>query len=251
MIFYFSATGNSKYIAKKIAAVTNDKIVSVAECVNNGSLHHIISDARIVFITPTYAWGLPSIVCSFLQNVEITCREDAYICFAATYGTSSGGTGQMAQHILKRKGIQIDAFFDVKMPDTWTITYDLSDKEKVKRINLEADTAVRNIASQILQCESGDFRKAKLPLLPSYGFYYLFYNRMRMTSHFRVEKQCIGCGRCASLCPIHAIEIHDKKPLWTTKQCVMCLSCLHHCPVFAIQYGKRTKRHGQYVHEEY
>ena len=28
----------------------------------------------------------------------------------------------------------------------------------------------------------------------------------------------------------------------------MCLACLHHCPKFAIQYGKNTKKHGQYVH---
>lgn len=29
--------------------------------------------------------------------------------------------------------------------------------------------------------------------------------------------------------------------------CVMCLGCLHRCPKFAIQYGKNTKKHGQYT----
>ena len=27
----------------------------------------------------------------------------------------------------------------------------------------------------------------------------------------------------------------------------MCLGCLHRCPEFAIQYGKNTKKHGQYM----
>ena len=27
----------------------------------------------------------------------------------------------------------------------------------------------------------------------------------------------------------------------------MCLGCLHRCPKFAIQYGRNTKKHGQYT----
>lgn len=71
---------------------------------------------------------------------------------------------------------------------------------------------------------------------------------MRQTHHFHVEDSCIGCGLCARNCPVSAIQLQDKKPVWVKEQCVMCLSCLHHCPKFAIQYGSRTKKHGQYSH---
>ena len=37
------------------------------------------------------------------------------------------------------------------------------------------------------------------------------------------------------------------KTVWVKDKCVMYLGCLHRCPKFAIQYGKKTKKHGQYT----
>ena len=74
------------------------------------------------------------------------------------------------------------------------------------------------------------------------------FDLMRKTKRFWAEDTCIGCGLCAKKCPISAIKLKDRKPEWAKAQCVMCLACLHHCPKFAIQYGKNTKKHGQYVH---
>ena len=36
MIFYFSATGNSKYVADRIAAATGDKTISISDCCKGG-----------------------------------------------------------------------------------------------------------------------------------------------------------------------------------------------------------------------
>ncbi|MEI3084965.1 MAG: EFR1 family ferrodoxin [Oscillospiraceae bacterium] len=69
----------------------------------------------------------------------------------------------------------------------------------------------------------------------------------RRTAHFHVEDSCIGCGLCAKKCPVQAIEMQASKPVWVKDKCVMCLGCLHRCPKFAIQYGRNTKKHGQYT----
>ena len=63
MILYFSATGNSKYVAARIAEVIHDEIRAITDCIADNSF--IFKDDRIGIVTPTYFWGLPSIVNDF------------------------------------------------------------------------------------------------------------------------------------------------------------------------------------------
>ncbi len=54
-------------------------------------------------VSPTYAWGLPVIVREFLQKLTLSTKPD-YLWFAATYGTTPGQTGKLAEHILCKRG---------------------------------------------------------------------------------------------------------------------------------------------------
>ncbi len=134
------------------------------------------------------------------------------------------------------------------MPDTWTPLFDLSDPDKVRRINQAAEPQIDRIIAKVRARSRGDFMDRKTPVLLSKAVYGLEYDAMRRTSHFTVEDSCVGCGLCARNCPVSAIEMRDRRPVWTSGRCAMCLACLHRCPKFAIQYGKNTKRHGQYTH---
>lgn len=250
MIFYFSATGNSKYTAERIAAETGDKTVSITDCCKNENFSFDESCETVGIVSPTYSWGLPVIVREFMQKLTLSTKPE-YIWFLATYGTTPGQTGKFAEDILTFGGLFVNAKFSVKMPDTWTPIYDLSDKNKVRSINDSAEQQIDRIIGAIQNRACGDFMKDKMPLFLAKAFYGLEYDSMRKTSHFSVENTCIGCGLCARNCPVSAIEIRDKKPVWVKERCVMCLGCLHHCPKFAIQYGKRTKHHGQYTHFKY
>lgn len=247
MIFYFSATGNSQYVADRVAAATGDKTVSIADCCKNGRFSFDETDKTVGIISPTYAWGLPTIVREFLQKLTLRTKPD-YLWFAATYGTTPGQTGRFAEGILNANGLSVSAKFSVKMPDTWTPIFDLSDKSKVRRTNEAAEPQIDRIIRAVQKRASGDFMENKAPLFLAKAVYGLEYDAMRRTSHFKVEDTCIGCGLCARNCPVSAIEMREKRPVWVKDECVMCLRCLHHCPKFAIQYGKRTKRHGQYTH---
>ncbi len=247
MIFYFSATGNSKYVADRIAVATGDQTASITDCCKDDSFSFEEADKTVGIVSPTYAWGLPIIVREFLQKLTLHTKPD-YLWFAATYGTTPGQTGRFAEDILNANGLSVSAKFSVKMPDTWTPIYDLSNKSKVQRINEAAEPQIDRIIRAIQNRACGDFMENKTPLFLAKAFYGLEYDSMRRTSHFSVEDTCIGCGLCARNCPVSAIEIREKRPVWVKDECVMCLRCLHHCPKFAIQYGKRTKQHGQYTH---
>lgn len=247
MILYFSATGNSKYVAKRIATETGDIAVSLTDFYKKQIFLFEEKYKTLGIVSPTYSWGLPIIVTEFLQKLDLRYNPD-YIFFIATYGTTPGQIGKFADNILAPKDLSLFAKFSVKMPETWTPIFDLSNKEKVRRINDNAEPEIDYIIKQVKTFTNGDFMKNKLPYLLAKIGYNIEYDSMRKTKHFLVEDTCVGCGLCAKKCPVSAIQIKESKPEWVKKQCVMCLSCLHHCPKFAIQYGKRTKNHGQYTH---
>ncbi len=250
MIFYFSATGNSEYVARKIAAETGDVTLSVADCLKGQTFSFDEPCEPLGIVSPTYAWGLPATVEEFLQKLTLA-RQPRYLFFIATYGTTPGQTGRFAAELLAPKGLTPSAKFGVKMPDTWTPLFDLSNKAKVDDRNARAELEIDRIISQIKNRAEGNFMKNQTPCLLSKAVHAMAYDAMRKTNHFSVEDTCVGCGLCVRNCPVSAIEIHNRKPEWMKEQCVMCLSCLHHCPKFAIAYGKKTKGHGQYTHPSY
>jgi NAD-dependent dihydropyrimidine dehydrogenase PreA subunit/flavodoxin len=248
MIFYFSATGNCKYVGSRIARNTNDEMVSIADCMKNERFSFSIQQKEAIgIISPTYSFGLPAIVIKFLENLILTADGKPYVYFVGTYGTTPGQIGYFSNQYMKKKGYPFDAQFSVKMPDTWTPIFDLSNKEKVSKINDAAESQIDFLIDKIVKTESGDFMKNKVPRFAAKLLYKFEYDNMRKTNHFIVEDTCISCGLCEKKCPDNAIKMCDGKPVWMKEQCVMCLGCLHRCPKFAIQYGKNTKRHGQYT----
>lgn len=241
MIIYFSATGNSKYAAKRIADSIDDKIVSILDCIDENIYE--FEDEKIGIISPTYFWGFPSIMKEFLEKIKIRTN---YLYVTATYGTTPGATGAIADELIKEK--DVDAYFCIKMADSWTPIYDVSKPEKVFEFTKNTESEIDYIIKSIKNNFRNEKMQNSVPKFLVDAVAQPLYNlNARKTSKLSVEKTCIGCGLCEKKCPVHAIKIENKKPVWIKERCVMCLRCLHICPTFSIQRGKNTKKHGQYL----
>lgn len=241
MIIYFSATGNSKYVAERIADALGDVAFSIEN--HNPSLC-LKEGENLGIVTPTYWWELPPIMREWLT--KLTVNRTGYTYLIATYGTTPGFCGEDAKRVLKQRNIVLTASFGVKMPDTWTPIFDLSDSGTVTKQLAEAEIYIDEVIEKIKASETGNHTRPRIPYAARIITDPLL-NAERKTKHLHVEESCIGCGLCAKKCPVQAIEMRNQKPVWIKDECTICLRCLHHCPKFAIRYRSgKTKQHGQY-----
>lgn len=248
MIIYFSATGNGQYIAKQIANKTNDQAISMVTLLDNGEFNITLKENESLgIVIPTYFWGLPIIVDEYLSQITINSKEVPYIYIITSYGTTPGYSAGFIKEYIDDIGFTVNAMYSIKMPDTWTVYFDLSDDEKVNEKINRADKELEDVIAKITNKTEGNFVKRSLPKFLS-NIAQLIYDKNRKTSHLHVENNCITCGICVEGCPVNAIQIENKLPTWITDYCLMCFRCLHRCPEFAIQYNNKTQKHGQYTH---
>ena len=198
MILYFSATGNSQYVAQRIAEQTGEEVLSVVDCVREE--RYSFADNRIGIISQTYNWGLPSVARDFFQKAK---PDTDYLYFVATYGTTPGGSGYFAQKYL---GKPISAFYSVRMPDTWTVLFDLSTPEAVAKFTKTTENEIDAIISHITSKDKGQFMRRKTPAFMA-KMLYATYDAARATSHLSADDSCIGCGLCELRCPDFAITV--------------------------------------------
>ena len=246
MIIYFSATGNNKYLAQRIAA-EDEQIISIIKCMDEEVYNIKVPHGEpLGIIVPTYFWGLPSMVDEFFSNTNINVDDDSYVYAIASYGTTSGNALGKIKGQLDKNGVKLNAQYTVKMPDTWTVFFDLSNQEEVDKQTSDVEKQLDVIIPSIRNKESTSVG-ANIFYRISSIFSGLMYENSRKTKHLHVLDSCTGCMLCATDCPINAITIMEDKPVWTKDKCVMCLRCLHRCPAFAIQYDDKTQSHGQYT----
>lgn len=236
MIYYFSSTGNSKYVAQRLAKALDDKAFSVSD---NPILD--IPDAEPVgFVSPVYFWGLPWLLADFVKALHLSGDHYCYVVL-----TCGGSTGNAAGMLEKLLGRPLDARFSVKMPDTWTPMFDVSDGEANNALLDAAEPVIDACIAKIRSRERGNFDQLRGLGQVATSLVYPFYKR-QSTRKFKVADSCTGCGRCADQCPAQAIAMNQDRPVWNKEHCLFCLSCLHLCPQFAISYGPQTHKHGQY-----
>lgn len=92
MVLYFSGTGNSRFVAKKIAEITDDEIISINSRIKNGNYEDVQSEKPFVFVGPVYAGRYPRIMEEYIEKVTFYGAYQAYFvatCAAEAYQTEN------------------------------------------------------------------------------------------------------------------------------------------------------------------
>lgn len=250
MIFYFSGTGNSLWIARQLAEILNDELIPIAETNSLERTYSLKKGEKVGFVFPVYAWAPPKIVLDFVEQVQL--EQPDYLYFVCTCGDDVGKTAEVFKKALNKRHWTCNAGYSVTMPNTYVSLpgFDVDNRilEQMKvhnakaRVRFIAEELAKKVQMTSFNCHEGSFPRLKTYLLRP------FFNRFLMSPKpFHATDRCTACKRCEHKCPMHNIKVEDR-PRWGNR-CSQCLACYHTCPFQAIQYGNRTKGKGQYKGE--
>ncbi|MDY6437261.1 MAG: EFR1 family ferrodoxin [Bacteroidales bacterium] len=254
MIFYFSGTGNTRWVARQMAEITGEKLFFIPEELNGGMQYHLEEGERIGFCFPIHGWQPPHIVRDFIFSMNIDNAEGHYCYCLCTCGDSIGLGMNVLQRYLSKKALHADAMVTIQMPESYValpgMYTDTPEKEKLKIDN--ATLKIKEISPKILNRESfEDIKKGPIPWTLTHIVGAFFNGKMITDKPFRVDaEKCVHCGACADNCPTKNVVLEDGLPKWKHERCTACLACYHHCPVHAINYGSVTKKRGQYYFKD-
>lgn len=249
MIFYFTGTGNSAYIASFLATQTQESLLSIFDAWKKHQWTYTLRpDERLGFVFPVYAWGPPALLMECIRKLTILGNEHPYCYLVCTCGDDCGCTHHIFQKALYEKGWDLASGFSVTMPNTYVCLpgFDIDDPQTIQQKLKALPQRLTGIVHTLLKREHGfDVYPGKFPRMKSYVLRPLF-NRFLVTDRpFHTNKACNGCSLCERICPMGNIQVIQGTPHWKG-QCTGCLRCYHKCPHHAIEFGKQTQKKGQY-----
>lgn len=249
MIFYFSGTGNSKWVADSIADNTGEHTLSMAEAIHGRDFIFELSDDEVLgFVFPVHAWGLPLIVIRFISQIRIVNYSCQYVFFVMTCGDDTGLAPNLFVKALNRHGLHCNGGFSVQMPNSYILMpgFDIDSKAVQKDKLAKGSERIKEISAYINNRENRfTCHKGVFPALKTYILKPLFFKYMIDDKPFHIEGACNMCRVCEHSCPVSNIHLKGGEPVWSG-HCIMCLACIHRCPSGIIQYGNRTQNKGRY-----
>lgn len=252
MILYFSATGNTRFVAKELAKALDDEAMDLCGRIKEHNYETIRSDKPFVFCAPTYVCEAPAFFYDFLRNVDLAGSSDVYMI--STSGGYSGLSGDIAKGIVRKKGMNYKGCAEFKMPPNYIAnkSHKLPDREEIEKRITDSYNKIKPVADIIKSGESLRYRHIwlleKLVDYPSSPVLSRIGHRVR---GFYADSRCISCGLCEKKCPLNVITMHDGRPQWNGKICAHCMACIQNCPVEAIEYKDITKGRKRYRLEDY
>ena len=246
MILYFSATGNSEYVAKYLAHLNGDETVNMGDYIRKNQPMELNSEKPYVVVAPIYISTIPVAVLELLEKSKLEGNVNTYFIMTCA-GSGVSGAGAYARPLCERLGLTYRGIEHLSMPQNYLMFFTVEGKEAN---DAKMNTALEKVPAlaQIVR-ENRDFDMSKVGTAHKMSIkpvIWLFDKFFIKPKKFYTTNDCIGCSLCEKVCPFGNIQMANGKPVWGEK-CCHCSACINRCPKKAIEYGKASVGKNRYV----
>lgn len=244
-IFYFSGTGNSRSVAKRMAEGLGGAALCelTRERLDAARSAPPLRCETAVVVFPSYAYGLPALVGEFFRADPL--RAD-YLALAVTCGTSAGGSLAAAKRILRRRKVRSDLYWEIPSVENFLPLFgEQGDAVVERRVALEQEATDAFLAAVRRREKSSlcAFRPGSATVSALFRL-----ATPLLAARIRVGEACNGCELCRRACPANAIRMEDGRPRIDRRRCNQCQACLNLCPRRALSMWRHKTGCRQYLH---
>ncbi|MDL2314781.1 EFR1 family ferrodoxin [Bacteroidales bacterium OttesenSCG-928-C19] len=118
MVFYFSGTGNSLWVAKKIGEAFDERLISISEELNRKDTdyrYQLMPNEKVFFVFPVHSWGPAVLVYRFLKEMSFDNYTTQPIYAVCVCGDNCGDSGDIIRKLLKDKSFSLTKSFSIQM----------------------------------------------------------------------------------------------------------------------------------------
>lgn len=252
-IIYFSGTGNTEFVAKKIKKSINETgndcdLISI-ENDKNASSPGLINADLIIFAYPIYGSMAPRIIRDYIHNnyEKFIDKPSGVI---VTQDLFSGDGGAFLARILRKYGIKVVDIEHFAMPtnlsdaDIFKIKNGKDNDKKINKTTTKIEKYVNRLLIKQYKRIGDNIFSRILGLFQRLSFQFA---EKYYIKNFHIDNEkCTLCAKCLKICPTDNLYIVNDT-LSARLNCTLCYRCVNQCPAKALSIMTKKKPKVQYL----
>lgn len=243
--FYFSGTGNTKYVTELICGKLSGQYDFVVRDVAEGGGEEISAADLLLFAFPIYGSAPPRPMVNFVRRNASRIKGKECAVVATQYFFSGDGAASLGRCI-QRLGGRVRYAEHFNMPNNLSDSpaFRIRNGAEIQKTLERAERRADRFAQKIRKGRS--FRRGFHPVSHAVGYFcqrrWWRKGENEKKGKLRIDgSKCVGCGLCAKRCPVRNIEMKDGRAR-ARADCIFCYRCVNLCPRKAIRlFGKQTR----------